>query len=79
MLFACFSPYLKDHLTPTTVDAWVVVSNEGRITFLGGIDVDPTRTGMVASLRFNRRGIQKWKMSYDDIGPINNKVSTFFL
>ena len=60
-------------------NAWVVVSNEGRITFLGGIDVDPTRTGMVASLRFQRRGVQKWKLSYDDIGPVGSLVSTFFI
>lgn len=48
--------------------AWVVVNNEGRITFLGGLDIDPTRAGMVASLQFKKRGKSKWELSYDDIG-----------
>ena len=34
---------------------------------------------MVASLRFQRRGVQKWKLSYDDIGPVGSLVSTFFI
>ena len=48
-------------------EAWVVVNNEGRITFLGGLDIDPTRAGMVASLQFKKRGKPKWEISYDDV------------
>jgi len=45
---------------------WVLVSKEGRITLLGGLDVDPTRSGVAASIVFKKQGVRQWEMRYDD-------------
>lgn len=44
---------------------WVLVSREGRVTLLGALDIDPTRSGMQASVVFKQKSSQQWVMRYE--------------
>jgi hypothetical protein len=48
------------------VQAWVLVSKEGRITLLGGLDLDPSRTQGLATMQFKKEGKRQWELAYED-------------
>ncbi|OLP84056.1 hypothetical protein AK812_SmicGene35115 [Symbiodinium microadriaticum] len=60
------------------VEGWVLVSKEGRITLLGGLDVDPTKTGMEPSIIFRRQGVRQWEARYST-SQINGIPGKFIL
>lgn len=45
----------------------MLVSKEGRITLLGGLDLDPTRTGVMANIIFKKQGVKQWEMKYSHL------------
>lgn len=54
------------------------MSKEGRITLLGGLDVDPTKTGMEPSIIFRRQGVRQWEARYST-SQINGIPGKFIL
>jgi acyl-[acyl carrier protein]--UDP-N-acetylglucosamine O-acyltransferase len=54
-----------------------LVSKEGRITLLGGLDVDPSRTVALASIKLMKEGVRQWELGYED--PTKATLSRFII